>query len=186
MATRSPPSSTGRRSARRSLTPTAPSWPKTWATGSAPHKFAYCNFVFVGETDEEAMAAAPNFWTSCGKADGGTGPGRCARLPRCPSPGRASAQTGRACGRGSGARPGPGRSPRSGREWYRLWVAPTPFFAQMREFFYAVGGYGTARHVPSVDDVVFTDPAEAWSSTPGMCSRVFRVEVHEPCFVTTV
>jgi alkanesulfonate monooxygenase SsuD/methylene tetrahydromethanopterin reductase-like flavin-dependent oxidoreductase (luciferase family) len=145
-----------------------------------PDKFAYSNFVFVGESDEEALAAAPKLLDflrqSRRLAPGQTDvPGYIDARARA----AALAESG-ASNPNRGLTQGLGDPLALAETGVAFWGSPESVFAQMRDFFYAVGGYGNLCGMFHASTMSYTTTRRSMELFAREVLPRFREEVYEP------
>jgi alkanesulfonate monooxygenase SsuD/methylene tetrahydromethanopterin reductase-like flavin-dependent oxidoreductase (luciferase family) len=146
-----------------------------------PDRFAYCNFVFVGETDEEALAAAPKLQDFL-RQSRRTAPGQADVPGYLDPPARAVLLRKRAEDATAGGAPTQALSdPLSlADSGIAFWGSPDSVFAQMKEFFYAVGGYGNLLGMFQASTMSYSLTRRSMELYAREVLPRFRAEVYEP------
>jgi alkanesulfonate monooxygenase SsuD/methylene tetrahydromethanopterin reductase-like flavin-dependent oxidoreductase (luciferase family) len=143
-----------------------------------PDRFAYCNFVFVGETDEEALAAAPKLQDFL-RQSRRTAPGQTDVPGYLDAPARAVLLRKRA---EEPLAPNPALADpvAMAENGIAFWGSPESVFAQMKEFFYAVGGYGNLLGMFQASTMSYSLTRRSMELYAREVLPRFRAEVYDP------
>jgi alkanesulfonate monooxygenase SsuD/methylene tetrahydromethanopterin reductase-like flavin-dependent oxidoreductase (luciferase family) len=146
-----------------------------------PERFAYCGFALVADTDDEALRAAPKLQdflvqsrrTPEGQLDvpGYIDPhGRAAMM-------RARIESGQAFVAGDAATADPVVLAQRGTAF---WGSPDSVFAQLRDFFYAVGGFANFLGMFQASTMSYASTRRSMELFSLHVLPRFREEVYEP------
>lgn len=148
-----------------------------------PDKFAYCNFTYVGETDEEALQEAPKVQDFL-RQSGRTAPGQQDVPGYTDPPSRAAALRELGGQDAAAARvvvsPGYANPLDLTESGIGFFGSPDSVFEQMRDFFYAVGGYGNHLAMFHASTMTHRGTRRSMELYSKHVLPRFREEVYEP------